>query len=159
MPKHWLFGRLWTSITFDSDLRFHFPRWFSETSDRARSTRGVTHTEIRLENTRNTAQIRTKYGLVCRHQKCPPNHNFKHRSPNPLSDVTFWINRPSRAITSGRKYRNTLWKYKKYAPNTAWGARLTNFLLSVTFEPEVGFDFRKKRKLSELNFLNDENST
>ena len=44
-------------------------------------------------------------------------------------------------------------------PNTALGARLTDLLYSVTFEPEVGIDFQKRQKLSELNFLNDGNTT
>ena len=42
--------------------------------------------------------------------------------------------------------------------NTAWGARLTDFLKSVTFEPDVGFDFPKRQKLLELNFLTDGNT-
>ena len=86
--------------------------WFSETSDRAHSTREVRHTEIRPENTRNPPQIRPKYSLVCRYQKLPLNHNLGLTSPNSLSNVTFWINRLSRVLTSGRKYRNTLYKYR-----------------------------------------------
>ena len=42
--------------------------------------------------------------------------------------------------------------------NTARGARLTVFLKYVTFEPDVGFDFPKRQKLLELNFLTDGNT-
>ena len=43
-------------------------------------------------------------------------------------------------------------------PNTAWGARQPEFIKSVTSEPDVGFDFPKRQKLLELNFLTDGNT-
>ena len=40
-------------------------------------------------------------------------------------------------------------------PNTAWGACLSRFQSSITFEPDVGFDFPKRQNLLELDFPTD----
>ena len=42
-------------------------------------------------------------------------------------------------------------------PNTAWGACLNRFQSSITFEPDVGFDFPKRQNLLELDFPTDGN--
>ena len=140
-------------ITLDPDPQIHFPMWPFESTDWAGSSQVVGNTQIHFGNTRNTPQIWPIYSLVCRHQNLPLSHNLGLRSTNSLSDVAFRINTLSRVFTSGRKYRNTLWKYKKYAQIQLW------VLYSVTFEPEVGIYFQKRQNLSELNFLNDGNTT
>ena len=42
-------------------------------------------------------------------------------------------------------------------PNTAWGACLNRFQSSITFEPDVVFDFLKRQNLLKLDFPTDGN--
>ena len=105
-------------ITFDPELQFRFPRWVSESTDRRGSAGEVRNlsgdfrnTEIRCGNTRNT---------VCNATSA---RSFSaSRTPILLSEVSFGIYGSTpfcwwgqKSVRGRQKYRNTLWKYKKYS--------------------------------------------
>ena len=62
-------------------------------------------------------QIRPKYSLYLNCTNFPNDDNFGLRSSISLSKVRFGIYRLMLIILRGRKYTNTLWKYK-YTSNT-----------------------------------------
>ena len=94
------------------------------------------------------SQIRPKYSLYFILTGFSNSDNFWSRPPISLSKVTFGIYRSKPIVLRGHRYANTLWKYNKCVPNTIciWFGPICQ--MSITFDPDLRFQFQKFPKVT-----------